>query len=207
MYVPKAADADHVREVLQAGRIDAEVVEVEETAASFAEAMGGATMAMAPLRVKRGKAIGPFETPLGMLLESLPLAVMALATEEVGIDAEADDGGYAEYAKAVEAAEAAKKWAAELDGEAAMLMVKVETVRGELDDLRESDPAASTESLEGYLNDTDSEARAAYRRYVDARSRCRVLEQRVEELDPDRQLYSADPSIWQSASGGRRSTD
>lgn len=207
VYVPQAADAAHVSEVLEAGRIDAEVVEVEESAAAFAEAMAGATMAMAPLRVKRGKAIGPFETPLGMLLESLPLAVFALASEEVGIDAEADDGGYAEYAKAVEQAAAAKKWANELDNEAAVLMVKAETVRGELKELRDSDPEADVDSLEGFLNDTDAEARAAYRRYVDARSRCRVLEQRVDELDPDRQLYSADPSIWQSASGARRASD
>ncbi len=204
VYVPKATEVEHVRDVLEAGRFDAVVEPVEESAAAFAEKMAGATMAMAPLRVRRGKAIGPFDTPLGMLLESLPLAVMALATEEVSIDAEADDGGYAEFANAVEQAEAARKWAGELDNEAAVLMVKAETARTELEELR-NDPLADTESFEAYLAETDKSARAAYRRYVDARSRCRLLEQRVEELDPDRQLYAADPSIWQSASAEKRS--
>ncbi len=210
VYVPPTDhpdEAEHVRLVLKEGRIDAEVREVEGTPAAFAEAMAGATMAMAPLRVRRGRAIGPFDTPLGMLLESLPLAVMALANEEVAITAEADDGGYAEYAKASEQAEAAKKWAAKLDNEAAVLMVKVETARGELANLRKTEPDADTDSLEAYLAETDEAAKVAYRRYVDARSRCRILEQRVEELDPDRLLSHADPSIWQSASAKERATE
>ena len=207
VYVPKATEVDHVRSVLEAGRFDAEVQAVEESAAAFADAMAGATMAMAPLRVRRGQAIGPFDTPLGMLLESLPLAVMALATEEVAIDAEADDGGYAEYANAVEQAESARKWASELDNEAAVLMVQAEAARNDLAELRSDQPEAETGSLEAYLDETDAAARAAYRRYVDARSRCRILEQRVAELDPDRQLYAADPSVWQSASAKARSLD
>ena len=203
VYVPPVDDVDeveHVKSILEAGRIDAEVREVDGTPASFAEAMASATMAMAPLRVHRGRAIGPFETPLGMLVESLPLAVMALATESVEIDAEADDGGYAEYAKAVEQADAARKWAGDLDNEAAVLMVRAESARQELETLRETDPDADTASLEAFLEEIDSSARAAYRTYVDARSRCRVLEQRVEELDPSRLAPTADPSIWQSSS-------
>ena len=203
VYVPPVDNLDeveHVKSLLQAGRIDAEVRQVDGTVASFTEAMASATMAMAPLRVHRGKAIGPFETPLGTMLESMPLAVMALATESVEISAEADDGGYAEYAKAVEQVESAKKWAQDLDNEAAVLMVKAESTRQELVDLRASDPEAETGSLEAFLNDTEAESQAAYRKYVDARSRCRVLEQRAEELNPARLAPSADPSIWQSSS-------
>ena len=203
VYVPSTTpddDSEHVRSVLEAGRIDAEVKQVDGTPASFAEAMGGATMAMAPLRIQRGRAIGPFESPLGMLLESLPLAVMALATEDVDIDAEADDGGYAEYAQAVEQAESAQKWVTELDNEAAMLMVKAESARQELEDLREAEPKADLTSFEAFFEETDDSAHKAYRKYVDARTRHRLLEQRVEELDPDRHIAEADPSIWQSSS-------
>ena len=203
VYVPPTDHEDeveHVAQILEAGRIDAEVKQVDGSPAAFSEAMGAATMAMAPLRVRRGRAIGPFETPLGMLLESLPLAVMALATENVEIDAEADDGGYAEYAKAVEQAQAAQKWAADLDNEAAILMVKAESARQDIAELGDGDPNGNRESLEAFFEETDASARAAYRKYVDARSRCRVLEQRVEELDPARLAPSADPSIWQSSS-------
>ena len=185
---------------MKAGRIEAEVREVDGTAASFAEAMSGATMAMAPLRIHRGRAIGPFESPLGMVLESLPLAVMALASEEVEIDAEADDGGYADYAQAVEKAESAKKWASELDEESGKLMVRAESARQDLAALKKNDPtSADIPSLEAFHEEIDGEAHKAYRKYVDARSRLRVLEQNVEELDPTRLVQDADPSVWQSS--------
>ena len=203
VYVPPTTEEDdpeHVREVLKAGRIEAEVREVDGTAASFAEAMSGATMAMAPLRIHRGRAMGPFESPLGMVLESLPLAVMALASEDVEIDAEADDGGYADYAQAVEKAESAKKWAAELDEESMKLMVRAETARQDLEALKKNDSAsADIPSLEAFHAETDKEAHKAYRKYADARSRLRVLEQNVEELDPARLVQDADPSVWQSS--------
>ena len=83
VYVPRESETDPARvdELLTAARITATVVPVDPTPAAFTTAMSSATMALAPLRIHRGTALGPFGTPLGMLVESLPLAVMTLASE------------------------------------------------------------------------------------------------------------------------------
>ena len=157
-------------------------------------------MALAPLRIRRGRAIGPFETPLGMLVESLPLAVMVLATESVELDAEADDGALAEFAKATDQAESAQKWVSELDEKAAILLVDAETKRQQLDNVISADDIEMIAPLEEEVRVAEFAAAQAYRKYVDAKSRCRILEQRAEELDPSRYNVNVDPTIWRSSS-------
>lgn len=203
VYVPHSDSPDEagrVEGVLEAARISATVVEVDETPAAFTDALSGSTMALAPLRIRRGRAIGPFETPLGMLVESLPLAVMVLATESVELDAEADDGALAEFAKATDQAESAQKWVSELDEKAAILLVDAETKRQQLDNVISADDIEMIAPLEEEVRVAEFAAAQAYRKYVDAKSRCRILEQRAEELDPSRYNVNVDPTIWRSSS-------
>lgn len=202
VYVPRTDlldDAGRVQAVLEAARIEATVIEVDETQAAFTNALSGSTMALAPLRVRRGKAIGPFETPLGMLVESLPLAVMVLATESVDLDAEADDGSLAVFAKASDQAKGAKKWVAELDEQAAILLVTAEAKRQQLDNVVSANDIEIIGELEEEVRDAEYAAAQAYRKYVDAKSRYRILEQRAEELDPARYSVTVDPTIWRSS--------
>ena len=200
-FVPddgQPGEPDRVRELLQDARIDADVVEVERTPAAFTAALSGATLALAPLRVRRGTAIGPFETPLGMLLESLPLAAMLLATEELDLDAEPDDGELIELARATEQAREAAAWAAELDRDAAQQLVAAEVLRLRRDEdgLDDIERAA----IDAQLAEVESAAAEAYRTYVDARVRCTTLEKKVEELSAKRPDTPTDPDIWRSAS-------
>ncbi|MDH5521516.1 MAG: hypothetical protein OEZ14_13410, partial [Acidimicrobiia bacterium] len=201
VYVPASDnpnETSRVAKLLEDARIKAEVVTVDGTPAAFSAALGGATLALAPLRVRRGNAIGPFETPLGMLVESLPLAVMILATEILDLDAEPDEGTIAELARAVDRAKASAKWVAELDQEASRLLVEAESVRLRLygDDL---EPGTRSE-LERRLTEVEAAAAKAYRKYVDARSRSAVLEARVAELESAGGAGRADPDIWRSSS-------
>ena len=203
VYVPSAEvpnGAGRVQAVLEAARIDATVFEVDETQAAFTTALSGATLALAPLRVRRGKAIGPFETPLGMLVESLPLAVMVLATEHIDLDADADEGSQAEFAKATDQAKSAKKWVAELDEQAAILMVTAEAKRQELDNVVHANDTEIIPELQNEVRDAEFAAAQAYRKYVDAKSRYRTLEQRAEELHPGRYSVTVEPTIWRSSS-------
>lgn len=196
VHVPYTEDPDEVDRVavlLDKARIRADVRAVDRTPAAFVTALGAATMALAPLRVRHATAIGPFETPLGMLVESLPLAVMVFASDEVDLDAQ-PDADLAEFAGAVDQAEQARRWAAELDGEAARLLVEAESLRLELeaDGARDSGPDRQAD-----LEELDAAAAAAYRKYVDARARCAVLEARAAELDPGGTAGELDPAIWQ----------
>lgn len=199
VHVPSSDDPDEparVAGLLDAARITAEVRPVERTPADLATALGAATLALAPLRVRQGAAIGPFETPLGMLVESLPLAVMILASEDVELDAEPDDADLAALAKAEDQVKEARRWAADLDAEAARLLVEAESMRVELD--RVDGP--EHETLQARLADIDAEAAAAYRRYVDARARCAAVEAQAAELRADRASLELDPDIWQRTS-------
>ncbi len=134
-YVPKLdgthvdEDPERVKQILAAARIKADVVGVDESPAAFTTALGGATLALAPLNVRRGMAMGPFETPLGMLIESLPLAVLVLATNEVALDVEPDETVLAKLARVRRQVQAAEERAAELDAEAARLLVEDERLR------------------------------------------------------------------------------
>ncbi len=205
VYVPQMADSDEksrIEGVLEDARIQATVVEVDPTPAAFSAALGAATLALAPLRVRHGSATGPFNTPLGMLVESLPLAAMILATETIDLDAEADEGAHAEFAKAAERASAANKWVAELDAKAATLLVAAEAIRLELEVVDAGDDTTAG-ALRTRLDEAETEAARAYRLYVDAKSRSRQLERRAAELDPERLGHSLDPEIWRSSTDDR----
>ena len=201
VYVPAGQDESETARIaalLEDARIEAEVVAVDRSPAAFSSAMGGATLALAPLRVRRGQAIGPFETPLGMLAESLPLAVMILATESLELDAQPDETKLAELARATDRAREAAQWVSELDREAAHLLVEAEALRVQLDD-DGLDPDRRSE-LETRLEQVEADAAQAYRRYVDARARSAVLESKVEELESAGGTDLADPDIWRSSS-------
>ena len=203
VYVPASddpAESSRVARLLEDARIEAEVVGVEPTPAAFSAALGGATLALAPLRVHRGNAIGPFETPLGMLAESLPLAVMVLATESLDLDAQPDETKLAELARAADKAKASAKWVAELDTRAAHLLVEEEALRVRLDD--ESLEPAERSDLDQQLAEVKAAASKAYRSYVDARARNKVLEARVLELESAGGEGRADPDIWRSSTSG-----
>ncbi len=133
-----------------------------------------------------------------MLVESLPLAVMILATETLDLDAEPDESNLAELARAADRAKASAKWVAELDQEAARLLVEAESLRVRLygDEL---EPGTRSE-LEHQLTEVEAAAAKAYRKYVDARSRSAVLEARVAELESAGGAGRADPDIWRSSS-------
>ncbi|MEM7141136.1 MAG: amino acid permease [Actinomycetota bacterium] len=200
VYVPSTDDAGEVERVqtlLHEARIQAEVLPVDPSPAGFTTALSGATMALAPLRVRRGVAIGPFETPLGMLVESLPLAVMIFASDELALDAQPDDSDLAELARATDQAAEARRWAAELDAEAARLLVEAESLRVALDGM--ADDAPDRAAAQERLAEADAAAGAAYRTYVDARARCAVLEAKADELSPE-SAAELDPGIWQRSS-------
>lgn len=197
VYVPSDRTAEEslrVEELLEASRVKADVVPVDETPAAFVDALGRSTLALAPLRIRRGAAMGPFDTPLGMLVESLPLAVMVLATEEVDLDAEPDESLLATLARVSDQAADADRRAQELDTEAARLLVAAEALRIELKN------SPDDEELQKEVADAQKDASKAYRAYVDARVRCRALQDEVAELDPGNITTEVDPDVWRSSS-------
>ena len=198
-YVPDAPGTDieedtaHVKEILADARIRATVVGVDETPAALTTSLGSATLALAPLKVRRGVAMGPFETPLGMLIESLPLAVMVLSTNEVALDVEPDETALAKLARINESLELAQKRAVELDAEAARLLVEDEQLHMQLD-ANPNDP-----DLQERYAQLHVEANAAARAYIDARARTQALIDRAAALSGELTGTEFDPDIWRSS--------
>ncbi len=200
VYVPQDDDpqlTDRVTSLIHAARIEATITPVAGTPAAFTSALSGATIAFAPLRVRRGTALGPFDTPLGMLVESLPLAVLILATEVLDLDAEPDESQLAELARAKDQADEAAKWVAELDKESAELLVAAEAFRIRLEN--GDGEFTDRQAGEKELAELEAAAAKAYRKYVDARARYEALQATVAELDSSRSSTTADPDIWRSS--------
>lgn len=196
-HVPATDDPgepDRVAALLAESRIDADVVQVEPTAAAFAESMGGATLALAPLQVSRGRALGPFGSPVGMLVESLPLAVLVLATEELELNTQPDDV-LAEVAEVSEQVVRTRERVAELDDTAARLLVVAEKARLDVESAAEGD----RDRLQADAHHARVEARSAFRTYLDAKTRLDVLTDRLAELDPNHSSHELEPAIWRSA--------
>lgn len=201
-HVPMSEDPgepERVAALLAEARITASVVQVEPTAASLADALGGATLALAPLRVHRGRAIGPFDSSIGMLIESLPLAVFVLVVEQLDLNAEHDEL-LVELIEATERLTETKRWVADLDAKAARLLVDAEQARMELAAAADDD---DRERLRAEVDNIEGAASAAFRDYVDAKTRLEALADRVDELDPERSSHELDPSIWRSATSNR----
>ncbi len=196
-YVPgdeSDAEIERIERLLKKGRINAEVKRVEATPAALTTALSDATMALAPLRVKRGAAIGPLETPLGMLVESLPLAIMVLATEDVSLDANPDESKLAELARLTDQLAKDERAAAELDAEAGRLLVAAEAAR------MQAEASPEDTQLANLARDANEKSVLAFRKYVNARTECRDLAADLAALDPSGSASELDPEIWRSSS-------
>lgn len=195
-YVPNDdnhMDIENVEKLLTKARITATVKQVDASPASLTTALSGATMAMAPLRVRRGSAIGPLDTPLGMLVESLPLAIMVLATDEVTLTAEPDESALAEIARLSDHLAKKERDTAALDADAGRLLVAAETAR------MIAEAAPGDQSLVAEAERTNEEAITAFRQYVTSRNECRNLEEDLAALDPAGVTTKLDPDIWTSS--------
>ena len=195
-YVPDAdrEELERVRGILSAGRIGAEVKRVEANPASLTTALGSATLALAPLRVRRGSALGPYDTPLGMLVESLPLGILVLAIDEIALNAEPDDSDLAEIARLSDQLVKLERKTAQFDAEAGRLLVAAETIRLDAD----ADPANA--ELHERADQAHQDAVKAFRTYVNSRTQVRDLQDEIAELDPAGITTELHPGIWQSAS-------
>lgn len=194
-YVPsnERADLAHVEALLKKARIKAKVKWVDASPASLTTALGSATMALTPLRIRRGSAFGPFDTPLGMLVESMPLAIMVLATDDIALTAEPDESTLAELARLSDFLEEQEKRATTLDVEAGRLLVAAETAR------MMAEGAPSNEALAGAAKQANEQASVAFREYVTARSECRNIANDLAALDPTEAVSPLDPEVWTSS--------
>lgn len=180
-------ETDHVRRLVDDARIPARVVDADG-AVGFVEAMADADLVFAPLRLRRGTALGPGDVGLHDLVQQLDLAVFAHAADQFELDIQPDEGGVAALADARDRAAETAGRATELDRAASALMVEAEMLR--------MDYEANGHTPDERLTEATAAATAAHRAYLDARSRADEALRLVRELDPADATDDLDTGLW-----------
>ncbi len=187
---------DTVTELLDDGRIRAAVRGVAGND-DFVAKMSGASLALAPVRIRHGQALGPGDVPIDQLVEDLGVVVFAHASSVVELDAQPDEGGTAVLADAHDRATELTERARELSVRAGQLMVEAELAKMEVG----YDPGAGDQPPVGI----EEAAVAAHRTYIDARARAEEAWRVVRELDPTASSEKLDPELWVGANGDQLS--
>jgi hypothetical protein len=104
------ATVEDLRKTLDEFRISAEPeVVVDTTLEAVTEHSGNAALVFLPFRLKGNLLVGPFGGRVEDLLAPLPVTALGLASEDISLDAEPEQGKSAEIAAALDAFSRAKK--------------------------------------------------------------------------------------------------
>ncbi|MEZ5245599.1 MAG: amino acid permease [Acidimicrobiales bacterium] len=188
-------EADRIRILLDEARIDCSIERTAEDLGAGLRALEAAHLAFVPLRLRQGHPLGPADTEVTELVGRLGATFLVHVAEDVELISEPDEGIVAQLAEARDRAAAATRRAADLDAEAARLLVEAEAMRMSAD--RSAD--GQTKSAEvAALEAVETAAIAARRQYADALTRAREATARVAELEGA--TRSIDAALWRSVS-------
>ncbi len=182
--------ATHVADLLDNARLPADVESVVDSDA-FVPSTAGADLVLAPLRLRKGVALGPGNVPVDRLAPQLPVVVFLHAAAPVTLDVQPDDSGSAALGEAQDRAMQATARAEELDLTASSLIVAAEVLRIEIE--------ANGEDVDGQIAAATQAATQAKRAYLDARSRADEAWRLVREMDPSAATDRLDPNVWLEA--------
>lgn len=170
--------AEEIASVLEEARIVAEVRVVDaEDRDGMTEVSRAADIVFVPLRLRGNQPVDPFGEPVEALLEALPVVCMAIAGEEVRIDAAPDEGERAERADARAAADDADREAGKAEKRVEKEVRAVEKAEERVRKLAESeggDRSALAASLEE-ASAARAEANRAKKKADAARARAERL--------------------------------
>jgi hypothetical protein len=125
---------EELQKTLQEVRIEAdpEIVKGANINA-IAENSADATLVFLPFRLRGNQVLGPFDNQVDDLIPRLPVVALALAAEDIDLDAEPEEGEAGELAAALDSFADAKKKAQEAEKEAAEAAKEAEKSLQELE--------------------------------------------------------------------------
>ena len=176
--------AEDLMKILEEVRIDAKPEIVEEvTAASVAMHSSNASMVFFPFRFSGDKIVGPLGREIGAFLEQLPMVALVLASEDIELDADPEEGKAGEMAAALDALSDADKKSRDKEKEAAEALEKLEE---KLDKSRAAREAGNDGETQARINDEVKEAQdqteMAGRRVAKAKAKATNAAKEVEKL-------------------------
>jgi len=146
-----------------------------------------ASLVFLPFRLKGNQPVDPFGNPVDQILGTLPVTALVLASEDIELEAEPEEGIAGEIAAALDALADAEKKAKEAEKDAAEAEKSVSSAREKLQQAKEkASESASGESaiteFEVELREAERQAEKAGRRSVKARAKTDEAKRAVAAL-------------------------
>jgi amino acid transporter len=175
--------AESLRKTLEEARIEAEPEIISGASVdAIWEHSADAALVFLPFRIKGNKLVGPFGGQIEDLLSRLPVVALALAAEDIDLDAEPEEGKAGELAEALDVLADSEKKAQEAQKEAAKAADEAEEKLGEVEAAVAS---GAHEDLMSKVKDAlkaKEEADKAGRRAAKARAKAQDAARAVELL-------------------------
>jgi hypothetical protein len=180
---------EELKNTLNEVRIDAEPQIVQIVNADIvAQLSTDAALVFLPFRLHKDQPLDPFGSPLSPLLSRLPIVALALAAEDIDLDAEPEEGIAAEVASAHDALQDAEKKVLMAEAGAAEASEAAEKAKEKLQEML---AAEATTLDEETLSELIKELRKAERHSVEASRRYAKAKTKAEAATREAEAIGA----------------
>jgi len=186
---PTEENTADFRHKLEDARIEAEPEMVFNAKMSNVVAYSkDASIVFLPFRLKGNQPLDPFDDPVEAILSDLPITALVLASEDIELEAEPEEGKAGEIAAALDALKDAEKRVqeAQKDSEAARKTViaakekLLEQTQAQAANSKKT--ASEIDALQAAYKETEEQAEKAARRLAKARAKAEAASEVVEDL-------------------------
>jgi hypothetical protein len=184
------AEKEKLNKILEDIRIDA----AAEIVASFdadtiVQQSANASFVFLPLKIQQNRILDPTGKSFERCLPRLPVSVVAMAAEDIDLDATPEEGLAAQIAQATDDLAAARKRAAAAEKAAADKKTALEALNRRLNMLEDKGvsgavPLEDRKELKAEIKNAESGAEKAYRRAVKAKVKAHDAEKTMDVLKP-----------------------
>ncbi len=174
---------EELQKFLEEVRIDAEPEVVENASTDSIKAQSAdAALVFIPFRIRGNRLLGPFGSPLEELLTHMPVTALVLASEDIDLDAEPEEGKAGEMAEARDTLTDAKKDAEQAEREATEATKQVEKKERELEEARTTSDQETIAPMRREVREAKEDADKAVRQVAKARSKAKNAAREAEAV-------------------------
>ncbi|BBO83638.1 Na-K-Cl cotransporter [Desulfosarcina ovata subsp. sediminis] len=184
------AERETLKKTLEEIRIDAGVEIVDDVeAATIVNRSADAAFVFLPMKFVHNQILDPTGKSFERCLPRLPASALALAAEDINLDAAPEEGLAAQVAQAADELEAANKKAQIAEKTAADKKAALESLKNQVETLETEGisgavPLEEHDALKEKLKDAASGAEKAYRRAMKAKVKAEDAAKAVDTLNP-----------------------
>jgi hypothetical protein len=174
---------EELQKFLEEVRIDAEPEVIEDASTDSLKAQSAdAALVFIPFRIRGNRLLGPFGSPLEELLTHMPVTALVLASEDIDLDAEPEEGKAGEMAEARDTLTDAKKDAEQAEREATEATKQAEKKKRKLEEARATSDQETIAPIKREVREAKEDADKAVRQVAKARSKAENAAREAETV-------------------------